>query len=183
MSYSVISYLTNSTEIKKLYGSKDKELLVYLLNELSDELNDLNNDFDFDDNIGDDKNSQEVLADMINGDIRFPELAYMHGYVYEKICRHYGEEIVPPNDEFSTNYYWAIPKQTYKAFIPIPFSSDFPEIYSIPTNELQTEKNKFLALTKRDDVDEDYLKMEKEDFEFTFDKAIENSKDLVFFLY
>lgn len=183
MSYSVVSYLTNSTEIKKLYGSKNQKLLASLLDELSDELDDLNDDFDFDDNIGDAKNSQEVLTDIINGDIRFPELDYMYGFVYEKLCGHYGEQIFPPNDEFSTNYYWAIPKQTYKAFIPIPFSSDFPEIYSIPTTELQAEKDKFLALTERDGVDEDYLKMEKEDFKFTFDKAIEDNKDLVFFLY
>jgi hypothetical protein len=181
MSYSVVSYLTDSNEIKKLYGSKDKELLASLLNELSEELDNLNDDFE--DDISDDKNSQEVLTDIINGETRFPELAFMYGYVYEKLCGHYGEEIIPPNDEFSTNYYWAVPKQTYKAFIPIPFSSDFPEIYSIPTTGLQKEKDKFLALKKRDGIDEDYLKMEKEDFEFTFDKAIEDKKDLVFFLY
>ena len=164
-----------------MYGSKDNALLSSLLDELSDQLDDLNGYFE--DQIDDDKNAQEVLADIINGKIRFPELAFMYGYVYEKLCEYYGEKIIPPNDEFSTNYYWEVPKQTYSAFIPIPFSSDFPEIYSIPTRKLRIEKEKFLALTKRDGVDEAYLKMEKEDFEFAFDKALEENKDLVFFLY
>lgn len=183
MGYYVTSYLTDSAKIKKIYGSKDAKLLNALLNDLSEELDTLNDDFDFDDEIDENKNSQKVLADIINGEINFPELDYLYGYVYEKLCEYFGEIIAPPNDEFSTNYYWEIPKETYKAFIPIPFSSDFPEVYSIYAEDLQLEKAKFLALTERKGVDVDYLKTEKEDFEFVFNKAIEENKDLVFFLY
>ena len=183
MSYSVTAYLTNSADIVKLHGSKNNNLLAVLLDELSEQLGNLNDDFDFDPNIGRDKNSQEVLRDIINGEIRFPEIAYLYGYVYEKLCQHYGAQVGPPNEEFSTNYYWAVPKQTYKAFIAIPFSSDFPEIFSIPVNDLPGEKERFLGLSERKGADEEYLKMEKEDFEFAFDKAIEEKKDLVFFLY
>ncbi|MCX8534239.1 DUF7691 family protein [Chryseobacterium luquanense] len=183
MGYYVTGYVTDSANIKNLYGSKDQEILTSLLNELSDSLDELNDDFDFDDNLNEEKNSQAVLTDIINGEIRFPELAYLYGYVYEKLCEYFGEIVDSPNDEFSTNYYWEIPKETYKAFIPIPFSSDFPEVYSIYAADLQTEKSKFLALTERKGVDSDYLKTEKEDFEFAFNKAIKENKDLVFFLY
>jgi hypothetical protein len=181
MGYYVQSYVTDSNAIKKLYGSKDKELLASLLDKLSDELQNLNDDFSS--QINENKNAQTIVADFINGEVRFPELAFMYGYVYEKLCEHFGERVIPPNEEFSTNYYWAVPKQTYKAFIPIPFSKDFPEIYSISLSDLVTEKATFLGLTKREGADEDYLIMEKEDFEFTFDKALDENKDLVFFLY
>lgn len=181
MNYSVVSYLTDSTEIKKVYGSKNKALLATLLEHFSDELDTLNEDFknDLDKN----ENAQEILKDIINGEIRFPEIAFMYGYVYEKICDYYGELVLPPNDELSTGYYWDVPKQTYKAFIPIPFSDDFPEVFSIQHTDLKTNKERFLALFDREDVDEETFRIEKEDFEFIFNQAMEENKDLVFFLY
>lgn len=183
MSYSVVSYLTDSSRIKKLYGSRDQALLASLLDELSEVLDELNDEFDFDEKIDDDNNSQAVLTDIINGEIRFPKIAYMYGYVYEKLCEYYGRQIIPLHDELSANYYWEIPKQTYSAFVPIPFSSDFPEIYSIPTERLAAEKSRFLALTQKEGVDGENLEMEKEDFAFSFDEAIKANMDLVFFLY
>lgn len=182
MGYYVTSYLTDSSEIKKLYGSKDEIKLKRLLTDLSEELNSLNEDFDYE--LTGNENSQEILTDIINGEIRFHNLAFMYGYVYEQLCIYYGKIIDPPNEEYSTAYYWEIPKKkSYKAFIPIPFSNDFPEIYSIDKNNLQTEKDLFLSITKRDGIDEDYLNIEKEDFRFIFDEAITQNKDLVFFLY
>lgn len=181
MSYSVLSYLTDSAEIKKVYGSRNKKLLATLLDEFSEDFDILNEDFEND--LDKNENAQEILEDIIDGEIRFPEIAFMYGYVYEKICEYYGELIFPPNDELSTGYYWDVPKQTYKAFIPIPFSDDFPEIFSIENKDLKSNKERFLSLFDREDVDEETFRIEKEDFEFIFNQAMEENKDLVFFLY
>ncbi len=181
MGYYVQSYLTDSSEIRKLYGSKNKELLASLLHELSEDLNNLNQYFS--EELGDDKNSQKILTDIINGEVRFPKLAFMYGYVYEKLCDYYGEQVFPPNDEYSTDYYWSINKETYKAFVPIPFSNDFPEIYSILTTELQEEKERFLAPTKIRNVEDEDVESAKEDFKYIFEEALKKNKDLVFFLY
>lgn len=191
MGYYLTSYLTNSSEIKKLYGSKDEKLLTTLLKDLSEELESLNDDFDYELNENEDfdsddienKDSQQILTDIINGEVRFPELAFMYGYVYELLCKYYGKTIFPPNKEYSTAYYWEIPKSSYKAFISIPFSSDFPEIYSIEISNLEAEKDLFLSLKDRNGINEEGLKIEKEDFKFIFDEAIKQKKDLVFFLY
>ncbi|MFD2938637.1 DUF7691 family protein [Flavobacterium notoginsengisoli] len=181
MGYYVTSYLTNSSEIKKVYGSKDEKLLTVILNDLSEELDSLNGSFDY--AVTENKQSQKILTDIINGEVRFPELAFMYGYVYELLCEYYGEIIFPPNKEYSTTYYWEIPKLTHKAFISIPFSSDFPEIYSIYHNDLEQEKDLFLSIQKLDGINEETLKALKEDFDYIFDIAIEENRDLVFFLY
>lgn len=181
MGYYVQSYLTNANAIKQLYGSKDNYQLTTLFKKMADDLDEL--DTYFADEISNDKNAREVLKDITNGETRFSELAFMYGYVYEKLCKYYGKHILPPNDEYSTNYYCEIPKDVYKSFIPIPFSDDFPEMYSISIDELRLEKERFLALTTREGVDDEYLESEKKDFEFIFDKAIKENKDLVFFLY
>ncbi len=176
MGYSVQSYLVESAKIKQLYGSKDKVLLSTLLEKFEDKLEDLNATFCDD--------AQKILADIINGEVRFPELAFMYGYVYEFLCEYFGKKIFPPNEEYSSFYYWSIPnKETYKAFIPIPFSDDFPEIYNIAETDLEMEKQNFLSVSQIDGINEEDLQIEKESFEFAFDKALEQKKDLVFFLY
>ncbi|WJS96867.1 hypothetical protein NYQ10_10520 [Flavobacterium johnsoniae] len=181
MGYYITSYLTDSSEIKKIYGSKNEKLLATLIKELSEELNSLNEDFDYE--LTANKNSKEILTDIINGEVRFPEIAFMYGYIYEQLCKYYGKIIAPPGDEYSTPYYWEIPKSSYKAFISIPFSDDFPEIYSIEVNNLETERDLFLSLKERKGISEEDLNIEKEDFKFIFAEAIKQKKDLVFFLY
>ena len=46
------------------------------------------NDY-FSDSLNTDKDAYAALADIVNGEIRYPEIAFMYGYVYEKICNHY----------------------------------------------------------------------------------------------
>ncbi|ARS42233.1 hypothetical protein CA265_22260 [Sphingobacteriaceae bacterium GW460-11-11-14-LB5] len=181
MSYSVQCYLCEAIKIKELYASKNQASFEKLSRALSEELNGLDNDFE--DEIDSRKNAKEILRDFINGEVRFPDLAFMYGYVYEKICEYYGELISPPSGDFSTAYYWSLNKETYKIFVPIPTPEDFPEIYSISTSELLNESYRFLSGPKRENIDQEYLESEKEDFRFAFDKAIQQNKDLVFFLY
>lgn len=182
MSYYVQSYLTDAKLLKKIYGSKNPLLLQKLTKDMTDDLDDLDDYYEKDvDHV---KNAPEVLADIINGVTRFPEITFMYSLVYEKLCGHVGKKVYPPNDEYSTDYYLAVPKETkHKAFMPIPFTKDYPEVYSISYDELPAEKERFLKLTERKGADAEELAEEKAEFEFIFDKAAKDGKDLVFFLY
>lgn len=180
MGYYVQSYLTDAEKIKKIFASKDLVLFEKLEKEFKEDFEHLYDYFvdDLDENVF----PASILLDIVNGEIRFPKFAFLYGYVYELLCKHYGEHVFPPDDEYSTNYFWEVPKEP-KAFIPIPFTKDFPEIYSIKINELQNEKGRFLALKERKGMPAEYIHLEKEGFEFIFDKAIKEKKDLAFFLY
>ena len=87
MSYSVCAYLTEADKVKSVYGACDNLLLNQLKAALKPGLDSLNDYFS--DNLNTDMNAYAVLADIVNGEIRYPEIAFMYGYVYEKICNHY----------------------------------------------------------------------------------------------
>ena len=91
MSYSVCAYLTEADKVKSVYGACDNLLLNQLKVALKPGLDSLNDYFS--DNLNTDMNAYAVLADIVNGEIRYPEIAFMYGYVYEKICNHYGTQI------------------------------------------------------------------------------------------
>ena len=56
----------------------------------------------------------------------------------------------------------------------------------VKLEDLDNQKELFLSLSvenRSNEIDEEYLQMEKEDFEFAFAKVKFENKDLVFFLY
>lgn len=179
MGYGVQSYLTDAEKIKKVYASKEITLFESLEKDLKANFERLGNDFkDF---LDEKVFPSSILLDIVNGEIRFPKFAFLYGYVYELLCQHYGELVYPP-DEYSINYFWEIPREP-KAFIPIPFTKDFPDIYSIKIDELQNEKDRFLQIKEIKGMSAEQIDLEKKDFEFIFDKAIKEKKDLAFFSY
>ena len=91
MSYSVCAYLTEADKVKSVYGARDNLLLNQLKAALKPGLDSLNDYFS--DSLNADMDAYAVLADIVNGEIRYPEIAFMYGYVYEKICNHYGTQI------------------------------------------------------------------------------------------
>ncbi len=116
MSYSVCAYLTEADKVKSVYGTCDNQLINQLKVALKQELDTLNDYFS--DSLNTDKDAYAALADIVNGEIRYPEIAFMYGYVYEKICNHYGTQI------YCAENLWQLDSQS--TFIPIPLSSDFP---------------------------------------------------------
>ena len=122
MSYSVYAYLTDADKVKSVYGACDNLLLNQLKIALKQELDSLNDYFS--DSLNTDKDAYAALADIVNGEIRYPEIAFIYGYVYEKICNHYGTQI------YCAENLWQLDSQS--TFIPIPLSDDFPYIISIP---------------------------------------------------
>ena len=126
MSYSVCAYLIEADKVRSVYGACDNQLINQLKVALKQELDTLNDYFS--DSLNTDKDAYAALADIVNGEIRYPEIAFMYGYVYEKICNHYGTQI------YCAENLWQLDSQS--TFIPIPLSSDFPYIISIPVSDL-----------------------------------------------
>ena len=120
-------------------------------------------------------NAYAVLADIVNGEIRYPEIAFMYGYVYEKICNHYGTQI------YCAENLWQLDSQS--TFIPIPLSDDFPYIISIPVSELESKRMEYNSLEEGNGIGDYDYEQEMDDLNFIFDEAVEAQKDLVIMVY
>lgn len=173
MSYSVYSYLTDADKVKSVYGACDNLLITQLKIALKQELDSLNNYFSYSLNM--DKDAYAVLADIVNGEIRYPEIAFMYGYIYEKICNHYGTQI------YRAGNLWQLDSQS--TFIPIPLSGDFPYIISIPVSDLENKRTEYTSLKEGNGIGDYDYEQEMDDLNFIFDEAIEAQKDLVIMVY
>lgn len=173
MSYYIHAYLIDSDKVKSVYGSHDMDLLNHLASLLKEKLDGLNNYFGSE--ISPSEDAYSVLADIVNGEKRSPHIAFMYGYVYEKICEYYGRII------YNAENLWQLDEQS--AFIPIPFSDDFPYIISIPVAELENKKRQYTALEEGNGIGDYDYEEEMDDLNFIFDEAIEAQKDLVITVY
>ncbi len=173
MSYFVYAYLTEADKVKSIYGACDDLLMNQLKASLKQELDSLNEYFS--DSLNTDKDACVALADIVNGEIRYPEIAFMYGYVYEKICSHYGKQI------YDAENLWQLDSQS--TFIPIPLSDDFPYIISIPVSELESKRKEYTLLQEGDGIEDYDYEQEMNDLNFIFDEAIEAQKDLVIIVY
>ena len=162
MSYSVCAYLTEADRVKSVYGTCDNLLLNQLKAALKQELDSLNDYFS--DRLSTNMGAYAALADIVNGKIRYPEMAFLYGYVYEKICNHYGTQI------YCAENLWQLDSQS--TFIPIPLSDDFPYIISI-----------YSSLQEGNGIGDYDYEQEMDDLNFIFDEAIEVQKDLVIMVY
>lgn len=173
MSYSVCVYLTDADKVKSVYGACDTAMLNQLTAALKQELDSLNNYFS--DRLNTDMDAYAALADIVNGKIRYPEIAFMYGYVYEKICSHYGTQI------YCAENLWQLDSQSI--FIPIPLSDNFPYIISIPVSELESKRTEYNSLEEGNGIGDYDYEQEMNDLNFIFDEAIEAQKDLVIMVY
>ena len=173
MSYYVYAYLTEADKVKSVYGTCDNMLMSQLKASLKQELNRLNDYFS--DSLNTDKDAYAILADIVNGEIRYPEMAFMYGYVYEKICSLYGTKI------YCAENLWQLDCQS--TFVPIPLSDDFPYIISIPVTELESKRTEYTSRQEGDGIGNYDYEQEMDDLNFIFDEAIEAQKDLAIMVY
>ena len=173
MSYYVYAYLTEADKVKSAYGACDNLLINQLKASLKQELDRLNDYFS--DSLNTDKDAYAVLTDIVNGKIRYPEIAFMYGYVYEKICSHYGTLIN------NAENLWQLDSQS--TFFPIPLSDDFPYIISISVSELESKRTEYTSLQEGNGIGDYDYEQEMDDLNFIFDEAIEAQKDLVIMVY
>ena len=161
MSYSVCAYLTEADKVKSVYGARDNLLLNQLKAALKPGLDSLNDYFS--DSLNTDMDAYAVL------------IASMYGYVYEKICNHFGTQI------YCAENLWQLDSQS--TFIPIPLSDDFPYIISIPVSELESKRMEYNSLEEGNGIGDYDYEQEMDDLNFIFDEAIEAQKDLVIMVY
>lgn len=174
MSYSVHAYLTDAAKIKILYESKNKRLYEELKYNIKSSLKEL--DEYFFNSLPVNVSSVNILADIFNGFIRYPDLGYMYVYIYEKIVEWYGEDI------FCKENLWELDAQS--TFIPIPLSKDFPYVISIEAkNLIQKKKEKYVFLKEGEGIGYSDYNEEMNDLIFILDEAIDKSRDLVIFVY
>lgn len=182
MSYNITCSLIDISELKRICGSKDQKILSSLIDKLEYDLEELDEEYD-DYFKNENENAQEILTDIINGEIRFQHLIFLYGYIYQLLCNSNGKEITPPSDEFDVACYWAVTMGVSKTFGFNYQSSNYsPEIYCIENSNLEIERAKFLALTEVEGLEDEYLAIAKQDFNFVFEEAIKANKDLAFFL-
>ena len=129
----------------------------------------------FESEISPSEDAYSVLADIVNGEKRSPHMAFMYGYVYEKVCEYYGRII------YNAENLWQLDEQS--SFIPIPLSDDFPYIISIPMSELEIKKQQYTALEAGNGIGDYDYEEEMDDLNFIFDEAIEARKDLIITVY
>ena len=173
MSYYVYAYLTEADKVKSVYRACDNQLLNQLKVMLKQPLDSLNDYFS--DSLNTGKDAYAVLTDIVNGEIRYSEIAFMYGYVYEKICNLYGTQI------YYTENLWQLDSQS--TFIPIPLSDDFPYIISIPVTDLESKRTEYTSRQEGDGIGDYDYEQEMDDLNFIFDEAIEAQKDLVIMVY
>ena len=171
MSYSVCAYLIEADKVRSVYGACDNQLINQLKVALKQELDSLNDSFS--NSLNTDKDAYAVLADIVNGKIRYPEIAFMYGK--EKKCNQ------KKTQNNKTENLWQLDSQS--TFIPIPLSSDFPYIISIPVSELESKRTEYTSLKEGNGIGDYDYEQEMDDLNFIFDEAIEAQKDLVIMVY
>jgi hypothetical protein len=174
------TFLTDAEKLKKVFGCKNKLFFEKILIKLQDELDDL--DSDYEKIISFTKNAKAVLLDIINGHAQHNDLSFMYVMIYEKLCGVFGEQIYCPSDEYNLQYFNALQLKPC-ALIPIPLVDETPFIYSVAFADLQTEKEKFLAISKPNNITDSDFAAHQADFGYAFDQAIKQNKDLVFSMY
>lgn len=166
MSYYVHAYLVDADKVKVVYSSHDMDLLNRLSSSLKEKLDSLNNYFGSE--ISPSEDAYSVLADIVNGEKRFPHMAFMYGYVYETICEYYGRII------YNAENLWQLDKQS--TFIPIPLSDDFPYIISIPVSELEIKKQQYTTLEVGNGIGDYDYEEEMDDLNFILMKPLKPRK-------
>ncbi len=70
-----------------------------------------------------------------------------------------------------------------KPLAPIPLSSDFPYIISIPVSDLESKRTEYTSLQEGNGIGDYDYEQEMDDLNFIFDEAVEAQKDLVIMVY
>ena len=136
VSYAVSAYLVSPAALQSFWGGGN---VATLAEDLADELADLGflmEDLDVPPSV----TANAILRDIADGVIRHGDTAaFAYGYVYEHLCAMFGDRVEPDEEGdgfgYALQYLDAI-EPTYSAFLPIPFSDDFPHIASYAPHEL-----------------------------------------------
>lgn len=95
-----------------------------------------------------------ILQDIADGVIRYGETAaFAYGYVYEHLCAMFGDRMDPEYEGDGFGYalqYLDSIEPRASAFIPIPFSDDFPHVVSYAPDELAEARARLTSANPHD---------------------------------
>jgi len=146
VSYALTAYLVSPTGLQSFWGGGN---VATFAEDLADELAELSvlmEDLGVPPSIS----ANAILQDIADGIIRHGDTAaFAYGYVYEHLCAMFGDRVDPDDDDgdgFALQYLDTI-EPRYSAFIPIPFSDDFPHVASYAPNELANARARLTSAT------------------------------------
>ncbi len=167
-----MAFQVDASKIAELWGSKNTEFLDDFMAKHKGDIEEGANWFEIEPQV-----YRDCLADIINGAITRDETHhYIYGYIYEMMCRDFGEQI--EREEF-LSYLSEVTDGNFKAFIPIPASNDWPDIYSIKFNQLEEAKDFFLKNAPDYAAETNYI----DEISYIFKITSDRNKDLVFINY
>lgn len=173
MSYNIQAITVDSKKIKSVWGSRNEVFLSKFMKKNKKYFKESAEDFDIDKSV-----YEECMRDIINGELRkeLVEFHFIYGYLYELLCLKFGKYV---KHECFLSFLFEVTDNRYKAFIPIPKGSDWPEFYSIEYDNLEEGREMFLNNKEPHAKEEYYI----DAVNMIFNKALKKKKDLVFIGY
>ena len=157
MSYALSAYLVSPAGLQNFWGGGN---LATLAEELADELANLGDLMD-DLGVPPEVSATAILQDIADGTIRHGDVAaFAYGYVYEHLCALFGDRFEPEEQGdgfgFALQYLDSV-EPRHSAFIPIPFSDDFPHVASYAPDELAEARARLTRATPHTDANANAL--------------------------
>jgi len=183
MGYHIQVILTDWEKVARLYGSKDHSLLNIVKEELYEEFDDfLYGVFDMDTG---ELSAKQLMLNCINGDTtneykhlicgpdkeKFAQesLGAVYRYLHIEICLHFGYEINRNKDGWPMlPAYMHTFEERYRSFFKIPYSAEFPQLFCVLDDELDTYYPMWQERLKEAYPTENYL---QKDLDFIFEEA------------
>lgn len=198
MSYTVCPYLLNISDLEKIVGSKDRDLMIKVLQNKAQEddgefdeseLDAVEEDVDEEEEDEEDWNTVAAVKAIINGDLNNDRIrGFQYGYGLEAICLCLGErefveqlESVHGSWTFEEMWPWILDSKS-----PVPLSEqgeDFPYIGHLRLADIQMELDRTQALNfdDCDDEEEEMYTEIREGLVELYEKALEKKTDIVTF--
>lgn len=202
MSYTISPFLVKIEDLKKAVGSKDRSLMIAVLQNRAKEYQETfdESELDAEQNSETDEeedeeswNTVEAVKAWINGDLNSEKIqGFQYGYALEAICMSFGERVfieplesVRSSSYFEEQWSWFMDSKS-----PIPYpeeGDDFPYIGHLNLADIPAELQRTQKLDFEDcDEDEDeqeWFEEIREELVPLYEKALEQKKDIVTFYY
>jgi hypothetical protein len=180
MSYSLIPYVVDITQLKSIVGSKDESVVKAVVGVASAECD----EDDDEDQI--DADLEEAIFQLVTGQETDEVDAYQLGYALQEICEYAGTR--PPVSEWSGVRWSAIEACGLKELltktgppIDLPASSDFPRIGHIRREAVADHRLK--ARARFQEIPQTDLRELFQEYISWLETAAAEGLDIVFFYY
>ncbi len=132
MGYGVSSYRVDIAKVEHAFGHLDSAERNQIIQCCAEPLEDLDELFE------EDFSALDVLKDYLDGKVSYPDAASQYWYVFEQLCRYYGEWL--NNNQWSPasiEVFSQLPSLKFYNLIHkfLPSPDDFPSVYFCPRDK------------------------------------------------